>query len=220
MVLTLAHQLSAIDEIMVSKVERPCLSKPETPILPGLLLRSQRRGGFGRRWFVGVPADARSSVILCGAPFLDYRPLVQDLHLQLLAVPAGLPRRSGDIVPGRRVGVNLNLVVGGDDPLDSLARAEIAVVGAKLLAARARYPYGDRFRVLVRSLRGGTLLGLAALCVLLFGPLRSRLADFGCVDHGVAEQAVAYRHPDQEPQNLTPAYAQPSLPHSFADESS
>lgn len=35
MVLTLAHRLSAVDEIMVmSKVERSCLSKPEPAIYP------------------------------------------------------------------------------------------------------------------------------------------------------------------------------------------
>src|SRR4051812_10899380 len=148
---------------MVSRVERPRRLETEIRYLPSLLLCSRRHGGFDWRWFVGIPSDARCSVILCGAPFLDYRTFVQDLHLQLLAVSGGLPRRSGDVVPGRRIGVHLGFVIGGDDPLSRLARKEVAIVDAELLAARARYSYGHRFRSSVRGLRGGTLSGLTVL---------------------------------------------------------
>src|SRR5215210_8923278 len=149
--------------------------KPST--LDGLLLRGGR-GRFGRLWLVRAPSGARCPVILGGAPLTDHRAVVQELQLQLLAVPGGLPRRSGDVVPKRRVGADLNLVVGGEGPLVRLAREQVAIVDAERLTGGARHPYGHGFRGLVRSRRSGAgpLPGLTpAPRVLILGTLRSRL---------------------------------------------
>src|ERR671911_326877 len=178
----------------------------EHAVFCGLL---SRRGRLLRLRFAGAPSYSHDPVVPGGATLFDYLAFVQELHPQLVAVPGGLPCGGGDIVPGTGVGADPDLVISGGAPFHRAARGEVAEVGAERLAGEARHPYGQRFRVF-RGGGGGALIGRLSLRALLC-LLRGRLALLGA-GQSVADHTVAYGQPDQEPQNLAPAYAQPSPP--------
>src|SRR5918998_328959 len=173
-----------------------------------------RRGGLTRLRFARTPSYGRDPEVPGGAALFDHAGVVQELHLQLVAVPGGLPRGGGDVVPRTGVGVDLDLVIGRGAPFHRAARGEVAKVGAERLAGEAAHPDGQRSRVF-RGGGGGALAGRLLLGVLL-RLFRGCLTLLGA-GQSVADHTVAHGQSDQESQNLAPAYAQPSLPpRSFA----
>src|ERR671921_1724226 len=95
----------------------------EHAVFCGLLSRC---GRLLRLRFARAPSYGHDPVVPGGATLFEYLAFVQELHLQLVAVPGGLPRGGGDIVPGTGVGADPDLVISGGAPFHRAARGEVA----------------------------------------------------------------------------------------------